>query len=266
MILHFEKYQGTGNDFIIADNRDQSLSELSTHNIQFLCDRHQGIGADGLMLLQNKEGFDFEMKYYNADGKEGSMCGNGGRCITLFAKKIGINKQQFKFLGSDGPHEAHIRSSNFVALKMKDVPHILEQDGDFILNTGSPHFIRFVHDIHGLDVFKEGQSIRYSKEFAEHGINVNFVTPEKDKNSLLIRTYERGVENETLSCGTGATAAALACSPTRSGFNKATVITRGGTLEIEYNKTENMQFNNIWLCGPAQFVYTGTIEIATSNE
>jgi len=263
MMLHFEKYQGTGNDFIIADNRDQSLNTLSIDNIHRLCDRHRGIGADGLMLLQEKDGYDFEMKYYNADGNEGSMCGNGGRCITLFAKKIGINKAHFNFFASDGPHEAHIRSANYVALRMKDVNQIQEQKGDFILDTGSPHLIRFVRGIQKLDVVKEGRTIRYSKDFATNGINVNFIELEKDEESLQIRTYERGVENETLSCGTGATAAALICYHNENGFNEVTVKTRGGTLQIEYNKIADKQFNNIWLCGPAHNVFEGAIDLST---
>jgi len=265
MTLHFDKFQGTGNDFIIADNRDRSLDTLTTSSIQFLCDRHRGIGADGLMLLQEKEGFDFEMKYFNADGREGSMCGNGGRCITLFANKLGIVKQQLNFLAMDGPHEAHIRSSNFVALRMKDVTHAKEQKGDFILNTGSPHLIRFVRGIQQIDVVKEGRAIRFNKEFAAEGINVNFIELEKDEESLQIRTYERGVENETLSCGTGATAAALVCFHNENGFNDVIVKTRGGNLQVEFNRIAENQCNNIWLCGPAQFVFEGSIDLTTIN-
>ncbi|MEY4149671.1 MAG: hypothetical protein RL555_275 [Bacteroidota bacterium] len=263
MILRFEKYQGTGNDFIIVDNRDQSLHTLTEETIQLLCDRHRGIGADGFMLLQEKEGYDFEMKYFNADGKEGSLCGNGGRCITLFAKKAGIDKDQFNFLAIDGPHEAHIRTNNYVALRMKDVNQIQQQKDDFIVNTGSPHLIRFVRGLQQLDVVKEGRAVRFSKAFAEEGINVNFIELEKNEESLQIRTYERGVENETLSCGTGATAAALVCYHHENGFNNVVVKTRGGNLQIEYNRIATHQFNNIWLCGPAHFVFEGTIDLST---
>ncbi|MBM3414557.1 MAG: diaminopimelate epimerase [Bacteroidetes bacterium] len=265
MILNFKKYQGTGNDFIIADNRDRSLDALPESTIQFLCDRHRGIGADGLMLLQEKEGYDFEMKYFNADGREGSMCGNGGRCIALFAKKAGIQKQHFHFLAIDGPHEAHIRSAHVVALRMKDVNCIQEQQGDFMLNTGSPHIIRFVQDIEQIDVVKEGRAIRFSKAFEAEGINVNFVETKKGEGSIQLRTYERGVENETLSCGTGATAAALVCFHNENGLNNLTVKTRGGNLQIEYIKMEKHQFNNIWLCGSVHFVFEGSIDLATLN-
>ncbi len=265
MIVRFEKYQGTGNDFIIVDNRDQSLKGLTVESIRLLCDRHQGIGADGFMLLQEKEGYDFEMKYFNADGNEGSMCGNGGRCITLFAKKAGINKKVFNFTAIDGPHEAQIRAANYVALRMKDVNQIVEQKTDFILNTGSPHLIRFVKGLQQLDVVKEGRAIRFNKEFAAEGINVNFIEEEKEERAVFIRTYERGVENETLSCGTGATAAALVCCYTKNGFNDVTVKTRGGDLKIEYNKIAETHFDNIWLCGPAHFVFEGTIDLTTGS-
>jgi len=265
MILKFKKYQGTGNDFIIADPRDGSLATLSETTIQLLCDRHLGIGADGLMLLQEKEGYDFEMKYFNADGKEGSMCGNGGRCITLFAQESGIQKKHFHFLAIDGPHEAHIRSANIVALRMNDVNSIQEQRGDFILNTGSPHFIRLVQDIEQLNVVKEGRAIRFSKEFEADGINVNFIETKKGQDIIQIRTYERGVENETLSCGTGATAAALVCFHNENGLNNVTVKTRGGKLLIEYIKMGKHQFNNIWLSGPAHFVFEGFIDLSTLN-
>lgn len=257
----FHKYQGTGNDFIIADNRNGEYNALTTGIIHQLCDRHFGIGADGLMLLQQKSGYDFEMKYYNADGKEGSMCGNGGRCITLFAYHIGINKNSFHFLAADGPHDSIIRSGGTIALKMKDVDGIKKHKEDFILDTGSPHLIRFVRDIQLQDMVAKGRSIRYSKEFAAAGINVNFIELEKDEQSVLLRTYERGVENETLSCGTGATAAALVCYHNENGFNDVHVKTKGGILQIEYDRISDQEFRNIWLCGPAQKVFEAQIEL-----
>lgn len=261
MSTTFYKYQGTGNDFIIADNRNGEYNFLSSEMILQLCDRHFGIGADGLMLLQEKAGYDFEMKYYNADGKLGSMCGNGGRCITLFANHIGINKTNFHFLASDGPHKSTIRPNGIIALKMKDVSGIKKYKDDFLVDTGSPHLIRFVRDLELQDMVSKGKDTRYSKEFAAEGINVNFIELDKDEQSVHIRTYERGVENETLSCGTGATAAALVCFHNENGFNDVHVKTKGGTLQIEYDRVSDQQFQNIWLCGPAQKVFEVQIDL-----
>ncbi|NBX11039.1 MAG: diaminopimelate epimerase [Chitinophagaceae bacterium] len=261
MTTLFHKYQGTGNDFIIADNRKGELNGLSTETIHQLCDRHFGIGADGLMLLQEKEGYDFEMKYYNADGKEGSMCGNGGRCITLFALHAGIKKEIYHFSAADGPHESIIRTNGIIALKMKDVHEIRKHKEDFIVNTGSPHLIRFVRDLQQEDMVTKGRAIRFSKEFAAQGINVNFIELEKDEQVVQIRTYERGVENETLSCGTGATAAALICYHNENGFNDVHVKTKGGILQIEYDRVGDQQFQNIWLCGPAKKVFEAKLDL-----
>jgi diaminopimelate epimerase len=260
MQLKFYKYQGTGNDFIIADNRNDSY-HLTTQQIHQLCDRRFGIGADGLMLLQQKEGFDFEMKYYNADGREGSMCGNGGRCIVKFASHIGIRKDIYHFLASDGPHEAEIDIDGIVSLKMKDVATIKKFHSDYILNTGSPHYIKLVTDVMTLDVYKKGHEIRNSKEFVQEGINVNFVEQEAEADKITVRTFERGVEDETYSCGTGVTAAALVCYHNENGFNDVEVKTLGGKLSVEFDKIGDNKFENIWLCGPAEKVYEGTIEI-----
>jgi diaminopimelate epimerase len=260
MQLKFYKYQGTGNDFIIADNRNDSY-HLTTQQIHLLCDRRFGIGADGLMLLQQKEGFDFEMKYYNADGREGSMCGNGGRCIVKFASHIGIRKDIYHFLASDGPHEAEIDIDGIVSLKMKDVATIKKFHSDYILNTGSPHYIKLVTDVMTLDVYKKGHEIRNSKEFVQEGINVNFVEQEAEADKITVRTFERGVEDETYSCGTGVTAAALVCYHNENGFNDVEVKTLGGKLSVEFDKIGDNKFENIWLCGPAEKVYEGTIEI-----
>lgn len=259
----FYKYQGTGNDFILADNRNGEFNHLTTEIIHALCDRHFGIGADGLMLLQRKEGFDFEMKYFNADGKEGSMCGNGGRCITLFAYHCGILKDTYHFTASDGPHDATIRTDGTIALRMKDVNDIKQYNEDFVLNTGSPHLIKFVNDLTQIDVVSKGRSIRFSKEFAAEGINVNFVEQQRDKENIQVRTYERGVEDETLSCGTGVTAAALVCYHNENGFNNVEVFTRGGKLQVEYDRIGENQFRNIWLCGPAQKVFSATLDLKT---
>ncbi|MFN5814084.1 MAG: diaminopimelate epimerase, partial [Bacteroidota bacterium] len=226
--------------------------------VAFLCDRKFGIGSDGLMMLENADGFDFKMRYFNADGNEGSMCGNGGRCLVQFAHDKGIVKQSYQFTASDGPHEAIILDNGWIKLKMQDVNGIQKNGSDSILNTGSPHFIQYVDGVKDVDVFQQGRSIRYNELFKEAGINVNFV--ERVGEGIKIRTYERGVENETLSCGTGATAAALASSE-KLGPQLTNVEVEGGVLQIEFDRVGEQEFNNIWLIGPTQFVYAGTIEI-----
>jgi diaminopimelate epimerase len=261
MKLHFYKYQGTGNDFIILDNRKKEYGDLAGSSIRELCDRRFGIGADGLMMLNEKTGFDFEMKYFNSDGRESSMCGNGGRCLVKFAYHRGIHKNQYNFVAVDGPHEGEIDIDGTVSIKMKDVTHVARFHGDHILNTGSPHYIKMVTDVMDLDVFKKGRDIRYSKEFEQEGINVNFVEQLSDEDKILVRTYERGVEEETYSCGTGVTAAALICFHNENGFNDVQVKTLGGTLTVEYDRIDENHFENIWLSGPADLVYEGDIEI-----
>jgi diaminopimelate epimerase len=260
MQIRFYKYQGTGNDFIILDNRDGQYSQLAKDKIQRLCDRRFGVGADGLMLLNKHPQYDFEMKYYNADGHESSMCGNGGRCLTQFAYDMGILKSDYTFIASDGVHEASIETNGTIALKMKDVDDIKVMRGDSILDTGSPHYVKMAHDVMHLDVRRKGAEIRYSHEFAEKGINVNFVEETDEPDEIFVRTYERGVEDETLSCGTGVTAAALVCSHNDAGFNRVEVRTRGGQLAVEYDRI-NGRYENIWLIGPAEKVYEGTIEL-----
>jgi diaminopimelate epimerase len=259
----FFKYQGTGNDFIIADNRNGDFNQLNTSIIEALCDRHFGIGADGLMLLQQKDGYDFEMKYFNADGREGSMCGNGGRCITLFAHHCGIIKETYHFIASDGPHDATIRTDGTIALRMKDVSEIKRLKEDFIVDTGSPHLIRFVNRLAEENVVEKGRSIRFGKEFAAEGINVNFVEHREEDEKIQVRTYERGVEDETLSCGTGVTAAALVCYHNENGFNEVEVITKGGKLQVEYDRIGENKYTNIWLCGPAKKVFEANLELSS---
>lgn len=258
MELIFYKYQGTGNDFIILDNRQGNIS-LTQEQIKKMCNRRFGIGADGLMLLNEKKGYDFEMKYYNSDGNESSMCGNGGRCLVKFAYNIGIRRNVYHFTAIDGDHEATIEENNWVHLKMKDVIGIKRWLGDSILDTGSPHYIKSASDIRNKNVFKDGKAIRYSEEFEKEGINVNFV--EELDNEIFVRTYERGVENETLSCGTGVTAAALVFAHNDNGFNRVDVKTLGGKLAVEFDKVNDESFRNIWLCGPAEMVFRGSIEI-----
>lgn len=258
MQIQFYKYQGTGNDFIILDNRDQVYSELTTDQVSLLCDRRFGIGADGLMMLNLKEGYDFEMVYYNADGRESSMCGNGGRCLVKFAHNVGIRKDMYYFLAVDGEHEAEIALDGIVSLKMKNVNGIRVSHGDFILDTGSPHYVKIVRNVMEYDVLRKGREIRYSSAFAEEGINVNYVE-QKNDDEIIVRTYERGVENETFSCGTGVTAAALVCYHNENGFNDVTVRTKGGKLTVEFDRINDDQYENIWLCGPAEKVFEGNV-------
>jgi diaminopimelate epimerase len=258
MNIQFYKYQGTGNDFVILDNRNGQYSELTTPQIRFICDRRFGIGADGLMQLNLLDGYDFEMKYYNADGTESSMCGNGGRCLVKFAKDMGIAKSSYHFRAIDGPHEASFADNGWVRLKMKDVSEMDEDSGNCVVDTGSPHYVKIVNDVKLYNVFDEGKRIRYSKKYKEEGINVNFVQIEHGH--IYVRTYERGVENETYSCGTGVTASALACARNR-GFNYVAVQTLGGELAVEFQKDEKDHFSDIWLCGPATYVFKGEIKL-----
>lgn len=260
MEIEFYKYQGTGNDFVLLDNRTGRYNSLDTKQVKLLCNRRFGIGADGLMLLQSREGYDFEMIYYNSDGNTGSMCGNGGRCMVKFACNLGLHKYTYNFIAVDGEHEAEIDRNNIVRLKMKDVTEVDEQDAHAVLNTGSPHYIKFVNDLSAVDVVQSGRNIRNSRHFVKEGINVNFVEA-TGEDSIFVRTYERGVEDETLSCGTGVTAAALVSAHNQRGFNRVEVGTPGGALSVEYNKVSEMNYTNIWLCGPAELVYTGKIDI-----
>ena len=260
MIIQFHKYQGTGNDFIILDNRKREYSSLTTDQIRRLCDRRFGIGADGLMTLNEKAGYDFEMKYYNADGREGSMCGNGGRCMVKFAYQLGIHRNDYKFWAADSDYEAEIDTDGLVSLKMKNVDGVKKRHGDFILDTGSPHYVKLVNDVMGEDVYKKGRDIRYSKDFEEEGINVNFVE-QAGEDEIIVRTYERGVEDETYSCGTGVTAAALVCYHNENGFNEVEVKTLGGTLSVEFDRLDDDHYANIWLSGPAEKTFEGKTEL-----
>ena len=259
MSISFEKYHGAGNDFILIDNRD-SVYLLNKEYIARLCDRHLGIGADGLILIQPKENYDFEMIYYNADGGIGSMCGNGGRCAVIFARKLGIIKNETKFLAFDGSHNATIISDGSVKLSMSSVAGITTNRNGFILNTGSPHLIEFVDAVTEVDVYTEGKKIRYSDSFKEKGINVNFVSI--NDSSITMRTYERGVENETLSCGTGTVAVAIAVSVKnkRMGEQSYTIQSPGGILKVHFNRKGEDVFENVFLEGPVKFVFAGNTE------
>ena len=260
MKIIFYKYQGTGNDFVILDNRDNRYDGLDTKQVKKICDRHFGIGADGLMMLNRKEGYDFEMKYFNADGNPSSLCGNGGRCLVKFAALSGIHKTTYRFHAIDGDHVAEIDINEDVRLRMQDVDKVKQNASYTLIDTGSPHFVRMARDVKQIDVVETGREIRYSKEFAKDGVNVNFVES-LDEDSIYVRTYERGVEDETLSCGTGVTAAALLSAHNENGFNRVEVKTPGGHLSVEFNKVDDTHFENIWLCGPAELVHHGEMEI-----
>lgn len=253
--MTFYKYHGTGNDFVLFDNRDGKL-QFSTEQVANLCDRHFGIGADGLMLLEKAEGYDFKMVYYNSDGNESTMCGNGGRCLVAFAKSLGIITNKANFIAIDGPHTATI-NDDIVDLHMQDVDSIEIHEGHSILNTGSPHYVRWVTDVVKTDVFNEGGAVRYSEPFMPSGINVNFV--QRTAVGLLVRTYERGVEDETLSCGTGVTAAAIAATGIATGTFNTKIETPGGELTVSFIKTVPDMAKSVILSGPATFVFKGDI-------
>jgi len=254
--MKFYKYQGTGNDFVLIDNREKEHS-LTNYQIKQICDRHFGVGADGLMLLENQIGYDFKMVYYNSDGNESTMCGNGGRCISAFAKKLGLVSTKAKFIAIDGDHEANFEDE-IVSLKMNDVTSIIVNETYFQINTGSPHYVHFTEYVEELDVKKEGKLIRYSPIFKEEGINVNFV--EKiNENAIFVRTYERGVEDETLSCGTGVTASAISLIHDKIGSHEIRIETLGGSLSVKLENIDGQKIQNIWLKGKAEFVFEGEI-------
>ncbi len=263
MKIKFDKYHGTGNDFIIINAYDNAQI-FDTKQIKQLCDRRFGIGADGLMLLKKHNSCDFLMEYYNADGNLGTMCGNGGRCITAFAKKQGLITTEAKFMASDGVHHSFIDENNIVKLKMTDIDEVEQINNCMFLDSGSPHYIEFVEDVAAVNVYERGKKIRYSSRFSG-GTNVNFVAANSD--GIDIRTYERGVENETLSCGTGSVASAVAFyTKNKLANNKIPkslkINTRGGHLEVSFNEKDG-KFTDIFLTGAATFVFSGEICINT---
>lgn len=255
MSTPFVKYQGTGNDFILIDARNGIPSGM---DVAILCHRHYGIGADGLMYLTTESGYDFGMVYYNSDGRISSMCGNGGRCISHFAHSLGLgNAGQLNFLAIDGPHHASV-DGDMVVLQMMDVSHWeVRDENTVIINTGSPHYVQFIQQHpDDLDLLHIAHTIRYGDEFAAAGINVNLV--QVDGNTLRMRTYERGVENETLSCGTGVTAAALAHYILHKSPNTTSVQTAGGNLSVSFDAVES-GFVNVQLNGPVARVFSGVL-------
>ncbi len=257
MEVTFYKYQGTGNDFVMIDNRDGRVNLGNLDLVRKLCDRKFGIGSDGLIAIQNHPDYDFEMIYFNADGSQ-SMCGNGARCAVAFSSFLGIVSRETHFLAIDGPHDA-ILNGDQVELLMSDVREIEVKSGDYFLNTGSPHHIRFVEGIEDYPVFEEGKTIRYDSGYAPGGTNVNFVQPVAN-DRVFVRTYERGVENETLSCGTGVTAAAIVYGSQHQ-RNQVKISTLGGELSVKFHSNPDGTFNKIWLIGPAEQVFSGQINI-----
>lgn len=261
MKIHFFKYHGTGNDFIIVDNR-LAQQNFSKEQIQKLCHRKFGIGADGFITLTSSKVADFEMKFWNNDGSNSMMCGNGGRCIAAFAHHLGIFEKRSRFIAPDGIHVAEIlnenETSNTVSLSMCDtkLPQPFSEN-EFYINTGSPHLVVFVKDIKNTDVFSVGSTLRNDPRFAPDGVNVDFVEIICE-NQIFVRTFERGVENETLSCGTGVTASAIAYAFKNklTAYHKISVQTLGGTLEMLLEK-DDIQISNIRLVGAATLVFQG---------
>lgn len=261
MKLPFCKYQGTGNDFIIIDNRQEIFPVEDSDYIAFLCDRRVGVGADGLLLLEEAIAVDFKMVYFNSDGNESTMCGNGGRCLIAFAKHLGIIEHAATFNAIDGLHTATITDNNQVRLQMQNVSELKEKPNYIFLDTGSPHHVQLVADLENFDVAKEGAKLRYGL-YGALGSNINFVEPKGD-NVFRVRTYERGVEDETLSCGTGVTAVALAMHHSKlTNANTINLEVEGGKLEVEFKSTDS-GYKNVFLIGPAELVFKG--EIAWNN-
>ncbi len=269
MIIPFFKYEGAGNDFIIIDERTDSLLEnhpKKSQLISFLCHRRFGIGADGLMLLKNHPETDFEMVYFNSDGLEGTMCGNGGRCLVAFAHELQIIEKDTVFTATDGLHKATIKEisgkTSIVSLQMKNIETISSTSEGVFLDTGSPHLVVFSDDLEGIDVINLGRELRNNKAFKKNGgTNVNFA--QVINNEILIRTYERGVEDETLACGTGITATAIAAHNSRMlpEQKEYVVKARGGNLKVSFLRSAKNQYTDVYLEGPATIVFTGKVTI-----
>jgi diaminopimelate epimerase len=255
--IPFDKYQGTGNDFIMIDNRHRIINPDDKELISSLCHRRFGIGSDGLILIQNQSVYDFEMIYYNPDGTQ-SLCGNGSRCAVMYSYALGIIKKKTTFLTIEGPLKAEIQES-LVHLNMPDVKEEKNYDRDFFIDTGSPHYVRFVPNADGVDIYMKGREIRYSKPFHPAGTNVNFVQLIGD-GKIYVRTYERGVEQETLSCGTGVTASAIAAG-LKDNLKEWDIRTRGGNLRVTFEFDTNGGYRDIKLIGPAEKVFSGQIQI-----
>ena len=260
--INFEKFHGAGNDFIIISDMDKSV-RLEKAEIGLICHRRLGIGADGLIIVRPASEADYQMHYYNSDGKESTMCGNGGRCVVAFTYMNEIAGITQSFIGPDGLHEAKIikteGNNSRITLQLTDVNSIAHGEGYYILDTGSPHYVSFSHGIENTDVKTLGRKIRFSQQFAPEGLNVNFA--EEISGKLYVRTYERGVEDETLSCGTGVTASAIAFAEKKNISQGAiSIMTKGGEIQVSFNK-ENKKYSNIWLTGPTKKVFDGIITL-----
>ena len=257
MDFTFYKYQGAGNDFVVIDNRDLSFPRENTKLVHFLCYRRFGVGGDGLMLLNPSDKYDFTMVYYNADGTESTMCGNGGRCLVAFAHKLGLFDTETTFDAVDGLHYASYEK-DVTNLQMIDINTVEVYDNHCFLNTGSPHHVQLVNNIDSYDVKGNGEKIRYGAPYFKEGTNVNFVEP-LTNNKFRVRTYERGVEDETLACGTGVTAVAIAMYEQKQTTSTTIPLkVEGGELEVSFEPTEN-GYKNVFLKGPATFVFKGNI-------
>lgn len=261
MRLHFFKYEATGNDFVVFDNRNGEV-ELSLPQIKHICDRRFGIGADGLMLLEKHESLDFNLVYYNSDGTQ-SLCGNGTRAAVRMASSLGLINGKASFNAFDGKHDAEIRNDGIISIRMNDVNDVRKAGDDWFVNTGSPHLIKFVQNLKDYPVFDEGRKIRYGSTYAPGGTNVNFVEL-LPHNTLFVRTYERGVENETLSCGTGVTAAALIAHH-KNYQSPIAIKSLGGNLSVEFKVGQTVRdtvtFHDIFLKGPAKMVFQGDLDL-----
>ena len=256
MTIQFHKYQGTGNDFVMIDNREEHFPVGNKKIIGHLCDRRMGVGADGVILIQQHDTLDFKMVYYNPDGSE-SLCGNGSRCAIAFAKSLGMIGEKTTFETTDGNHSAFFEGE-IVHFQLHDISKINRIGEDWFINTGSPHHIVLCDDIDKVDVLTNGSKIRYSEPYAPNGTNVNFL--EKKENGIKVRTYERGVEGETLSCGTGVTACAIAASFMGYG-SPITIEAKGGQLSVAFDKKNDHKFENVFLAGPAVKVFEGNITL-----
>lgn len=271
MKILFNKYEGAGNDFIIVKNSPQLIDHSDNQLIKNLCDRRFGIGADGLMLIEEYDRSDFRMYYYNSDGSTGKMCGNGARCAAHFAMRHMTGFRELFFLAGDGLHSARPDGPERIEISIRDVTEIREAPDGILVNTGVPHLVVFTEDCGDTDVVTAGRKLRRSRAYAPAGVNVNFATV-VDKR-LHVRTYERGVEDETLACGTGITASAIAAASTGKIVTSSLatdsgkiitcateIITRGGILSVRFTLTDTGA-TDIFLTGPATFVFSGEIEI-----
>ena len=260
MQLEFYKYQGTGNDFVMIDNRSGFFPKEDVQLVSRLCDRRFGIGADGLILLENDTETDFRMVYYNSDGNPSSMCGNGGRCLVAFAKDLNVIKDNCTFIATDGLHHATVANDGIVSLQMIDVADIKKEADYTFMNTGSPHHVQLVDDLEHYNVKENGAALRYGPLYGAAGSNINFVK-KINEDTFSLRTYERGVEDETLACGTGATAVAIAMNATgQTNASSINLNVEGGKLAVSFEKMGHL-FTNVFLIGPAKFVFKGVIEI-----